>query len=236
MEDKLIFPASVYPEILQKIIEDTHQDLNFPVNYIASSMLVAAALAIGNSRVLKLREDWIVKSILYMALIGEPGAVKTHPINFALTPFRKSDEYTLSKYKKELAEYRSLPVDQRGEKPKARQFLMKDFTPEAVAKVLDANPHGICIHSDELNGWFASFNKYNNGGGEQEMWLSLHNGGSLVVNRKGIDDIISINESNVNVLGSIQPRVLAKCFRGQKTDNGFLYRMLFAKDSSYWSW
>ena len=98
-------------------------------------------MAIANSRDLKLREDWIEKSILYMALIGEPGAVKIHPINFALTPFRKSDEYTLSKYKKELADYRSLPVDQRGEKPKARQFLMKDFTPEAVAKVLDANPN-----------------------------------------------------------------------------------------------
>ena len=232
MEDKLTFPVSMYPEVLQKIIEDTHQDLNFPVNYIASSMLVAASLAIGNSRILKLREDWVVKSILYMALIGEPGAVKSHPINFALAPFRKSDEYTLSKYRKELAEYRSQAVDQRGDKPKAKQFLMKDFTPEAVAKVLDVNPHGICIHSDELNGWFASFNKYNNGGGEQEMWLSLQNGGSLVVNRKGIDDIILINDPHVDVLGSIQPKVLAKCFRGQKTDNGFLYRMLFAKDSS----
>ena len=124
MEDKLTFPVSMYPEVLQKIIEDTHQDLNFPVNYIASSMLVAASLAIGNSRILKLREDWVVKSILYMALIGEPGAVKSHPINFALAPFRKSDEYTLSKYRKELAEYRSQAVDQRGDKPKAKQFLM----------------------------------------------------------------------------------------------------------------
>ena len=232
MDEKLIFPVGIYPEKIQRIIEDTHQDLNFPVNYIASSILVASALAVGNSRVLKLREDWIVKSVIYMALVGEPGAVKTHPINFALAPFRKSDEHTLSRYKKDLAEYRSMPVEQRGEKPKAKQFLMKDFTQEAVAKVLDGNPHGICIHSDELNGWFASFNRYNNGGGEQEMWLSLHNGGSIVVNRKGIDDVISIPCPYVNVLGSIQPGVLAKCFRGQKTDNGFLYRMLFAKDSS----
>ena len=55
MDEKLIFPVGIYPEKIQRIIEDTHQDLNFPVNYIASSILVASSLAVGNSRVIKLR-------------------------------------------------------------------------------------------------------------------------------------------------------------------------------------
>ena len=52
MEKQLEFPMDIYPPPLRQIIEDTHRDLNFPVNYIAASLLLAVSVALGNSRVL----------------------------------------------------------------------------------------------------------------------------------------------------------------------------------------
>ncbi len=232
METPLKFPLEIYPPSLSKIVTDTHKDLNFPVNYIAASLLLATSVAVGNSRILKVKEGWRVKPILYMALVGSPGAVKTHPISFALAPLRKSDDRTLSRYAHELDAYRRQPMIDRAEKPHAKQFIVKDSTIEAIAKVLDSNPHGICIHSDELNGWLGSFDKYRKSGGDQEQWLSMFNGDAIVVNRKSLDDIISVPSPFVSVIGSIQPSVLTRCFKGQKTENGFLFRILFVNNSS----
>ncbi len=80
MEGVIKFPVHIYPQEIQKIIADPHKDLNFSVNYIAASLLLAASVAIGNSRVLKVKDGWKVKPILYMALVGSPGSVKTHPV------------------------------------------------------------------------------------------------------------------------------------------------------------
>lgn len=225
----ILFPLDSLPCKVQKIIEQVNQELNFPVNYTAASMLLAAAVAIGNSKILKVNDEWTVKPILFMALIGEPGSLKTHPINFALKPFEKADNITLSKYEKELDSYKSNALSQ---KPKAKQYIIKDFTFESIGKVLKANPKGICVHADELKGWIESFNKYRSGGGDLEQWLSLFNGHPLVVNRKSQDEIIYVNNPYISVIGSMQPGVLSKVFRGEKKDDGFLSRILFVNNSS----
>ena len=226
------FPLAIFPQQIREIIEITSDELNFPVSYIAASLFLAVSVAIGNSRYLKVKEGWKVKPILYMALLGKPGAVKTHPINYALSPFRMLDNETLAKYAKELEEYRENSISGRKTKPKAKQIIVKDSTIEAITKVLLMNHHGICIHYDELNGWFNSFNRYHKTGGDEEQWLSMYSGDAIVVNRKTQDDILSVPNPFVCVIGSIQPNVLIKCFKGQKTDNGFLFRILFVENSS----
>ena len=228
----ILFPLSSLPCKVQEIIELVHHELNYPVNYTAASMLLAAAVAIGNSKVLRVKSEWIVKPIFFMALIGEPGSLKTHPINFALKPFERTDAFTLSKYEKELDDYRHNALTEKREKPKARQHIIKDFTFESIEKVLKANPNGICVHADELKGWIESFNKYRSGGGDLEQWLSLFNGLPLVVNRKSLDDVIYVNNPYVSVIGSMQPGVLEKVFKGEKKENGFLSRILFVNNSS----
>lgn len=231
-EDVLLFPLCVFPKEIQQVIEDTHRDLNFPVNYIAASLFFAVSLAIGTTRRLSAKKGWNTKCIMFMSLLGQPGAVKTHPIVFALAPFAELDKGTLLKYEQDLAEYRQQPIEQRQSKPKARQFIVKDITIEGLTKVHKDNPHGICVLSDELKGWVANFNRYRKSGGDQEQWLSLYNGGSIVCNRKSQDDITFLPESFVNVIGGLQPGVLANLFRGEMTENGFLYRILFVNNSS----
>lgn len=232
-ETPLLFPLDSLPEKIQDIVQQVHTELNFPKNYTAAALLFATSVAIGNSRVLYARSDWKVKSILFMALIGEPGALKSHPINFALKPLEKSDTVTLSQYERELEEYRRSQNPDRREKPRAQQFIVRDFTFESISRVLKSNPIGICVHADELKGWIESFNKYRNSGGDLEQWLTLFNGSPIVVNRKSQDDIICISNPFVSVIGSMQPGILAKVFRGDRKEDGFLPRILFVNNSSY---
>lgn len=232
-DSPLLFPLDALPDKIKNIVQQVYEEMNFPENYTAAALLFATSVAIGNSRVLKAKADWKVKSILFMALIGEPGALKSHPINFVLKPFEKSDTITLAQYEKELEEYRRSQATERREKPKARQFIVRDFTFESISRVLKSNPIGICVHADELKGWIESFNKYRNSGGDLEQWLTLFNGSPIVVNRKSQDDIICIPKPYVSVIGSMQPGILAKVFRGDKKEDGFLPRILFVNNSSY---
>ena len=231
-EKELVFPLCVFPEGIKRIISETHQDLNFPVNYIAASLFFAVSVAIGTTRILFVPLGWSCKCIMYMSLLGRPGAVKTHPMAFALAPFEELDKVNLLKYERDLAEYRKLPLDQRPAKPKARQFIVKDITIEGLAKVHKDNPRGICLYADELKSWVAGFDRYRKSGGDQQQWLSLYNGNSIVCNRKSQDDITYLPETFVNVIGSLQPGVLEKMFKGEMTDDGFLHRILFVNNSS----
>ena len=104
-DSPLLFPLDALPDKIKNIVQQVYDEMNFPENYTAAALLFATSVAIGNSRVLKAKADWKVKSILFMALIGEPGALKSHPINFVLKPFEKSDTITLAQYEKELEEY-----------------------------------------------------------------------------------------------------------------------------------
>ena len=227
----LIFPTKVFPKGIQELITETHSELNFPESYIAGALLLATSLAIGNTRVLIVKQAWKIKPNMFMALLGSPGAMKTQPIIFALAPFAELDKTNLENYRRELQEYRKKSSDENSEKPIARQFICKDITIEALSKVHMSNQRGICVQSDELKGFFSSFGRYNKGG-DQEQWLSIYNGDSIVVNRKTTDDIIYIPNTFVNVIGGIQPEVLTRLFRGEKTENGFLSRILFVNNSS----
>jgi hypothetical protein len=102
---------------------------------------------------------------------------------------------------------------------------------EAITKILGETKRGIFVFVDELKGWISSFNKYRNGGGDLEQWLSLYNGVPITVNRKGEDDIIFVADPFVSVIGGLQPGILPRLFGGSNMDNGFFYRLLFVNNN-----
>lgn len=233
MKDKeLEFPTSIFPEKIRTIIEETNSAYHYPISYIAAALLFAVASAIGNTRVLVIDGSWRVKAVLYMALVGGPGAMKTHPIKFAIAPFLKLDELSLGKYKKELQEWRNSPLETRGEKPIPQQLRVQDITMEAITKILEYNRHGIFVFVDELKGWISSFNQYRGSGGDQEQWISIYSGVPITVNRKTQDEIPFIKDPYVSVIGGLQPGIIPKLFSGEKIDNGFFNRILFVGNSS----
>lgn len=227
METELKFPINVLPPLLRNIISETHKALNFPVAYIAMSLLTAIATAVGDTCWLKVKTEWMERPLMYVALLGNPGSVKSHPMKFAMKPILDRDIQSRKLYSEQLKEYRKrLKAGEDPLKPKCRQRIVQDVTMEGLCKILEDNSAGLCLWSDELANWLGSMDKYRKGGNDVGTWLSIFNAQPIFVDRKGVDDKITIARPFVNVIGSIQPKVFAKYFSGQLRHNGLLSRIL----------
>lgn len=227
METELKFPINVLPPLLRNIISETHKALNFPVAYIAMSLLTAIATAVGDTCWLKVKTEWMERPLMYVALLGNPGSVKSHPMKFAMKPILERDIQSRKLYSEQLKEYRKrLKAGEDPPKPKCRQRIVQDVTMEGLCKILEDNSAGLCLWSDELANWLGSMDKYRKGGNDVGTWLSIFNAHPIFVDRKGVDDKITIARPFVNVIGSIQPKVFAKYFSGQLRHNGLLSRIL----------
>ena len=99
------FPVSIFPTKIQRIISEVHECHNYPTDYIAAAILTAIAVGIGNTHLAQIKQGWMESPILYMALIGRPGANKSHPLSFAMKPFLDYDYRQNQEFEKALAKY-----------------------------------------------------------------------------------------------------------------------------------
>ncbi len=217
------FPTVIFPQPLKEIIRETHEALNYPIPYIGASLLCATAAAIGNTCRLKIKNGWIERAVMYVALVGNPGANKSHPIGFALEPMLKREVKDRLEYEEQLERNKKNGCP---EKPKCRQRIVSDVTTEALCRVLKSNPAGLCLYCDELVGWFGTMDKYRKGGNDVNLWLSIFNSKPITIDRKGMDEKPMIPEPFVTVIGSIQPQIFIRQFSGQFFENGLLSRMM----------
>ena len=104
-----------------------------------------------------------------------------------------------------------------------------DTTVEALAPLLLANPRGLLMARDELAGWIGSFDRYagGRGGADSAHWLSMHNGESIIVDRKtGIPRTIYVPQASVSVCGGIQPAILHRALGMEHRESGWRRRLL----------
>ncbi|WP_304642483.1 DUF3987 domain-containing protein, partial [uncultured Muribaculum sp.] len=80
------FPLDVLPKKVREIIDEANVTLGFPKDYLAMSMLTAMSAAIGNTHKVEYNTFWQEYCILFVALVGRPGANKSHPLSFAMQP------------------------------------------------------------------------------------------------------------------------------------------------------
>ncbi len=85
------FPIDVFPAKLQRIVLELQTSCGFPIDYTASAMLAAISVAIGNTHRVEVKRNWRESAIIYMAIVGRPGANKSHPLNFAMRPLVNAD-------------------------------------------------------------------------------------------------------------------------------------------------
>lgn len=236
--DMIPFPVEVFPQQVREIIQDTHKCLNFTVDHIAASLLFVASIAVGNSVIVEIKNEWQDKSILYVALVGKPGTNKTAPLKYALKPLFDHDKTELKKYEKKRAAYEeamSKPLKERKsvpEEPEYKQIVLSDFTTEVLVRQHKINARSLAVYVDELIGFIKCFNKYR-GGNDEQVWTQLYNGGSVIVNRVSSQPL-NIEDTCIGVIGTIQPGLLNEFAKG-KTESGFVDRWLFAypDDAAY---
>lgn len=224
-----IFPIDVFPVSIIELINEAYDKLNYPIDFMASSILAASSVAIGTSRELQITKGWKASSVLYIMIVGAPGTCKTHPINFALKPIKELDETKYRSFKSELNEFDAKSTkDQKGfKRPQFHQTIVKDSTLEALANKLENNIRGLLYHKDELIALIKDFTRYKASGSEEQFWLSNWNGSdSIVINRATKDDKM-IEKPFVSLIGTIQPGVLKTMLAKQET-NGFIDRFSIA--------
>lgn len=230
------FPLSYFPAEMQAIILEVCETNRFHKDFLSCSILTTAATAIGNTYSLKITDSWKERCNLFIAIVGTPGVNKSAPLTWALDPIEKKEREIYKKYLQYLQEFEADP-ENKGKTPGGLiKTIVSDATPEAVVQQLHKNERGILIYNDELSGFINSFQRYSKGNDEQ-FYLSVWSGKPVVVDRK-TSVSIRINHPMLNIVGTIQPSVLAKSFDG-KEDNGFFDRWLICCPSDvtkeYWS-
>ena len=241
------FPVEAFPEAIQQIIHAANKGLNFPIDFLGASMLYTIGLCIGNTHRVKVTKGWTENAVLYIALVGRPGTNKSHPLSFALKPIETKDSQSYKEYEAQKQVYeQAITTNKKGgdqqdteglTKPVWQKFLVSDFTPEALKEVHKFNKRGIGVYVDELAAWFKNFNRYHKGA-EQEFWLSIWNSKTINIDRKGCDPIY-LPQPFIPVIGTIQTGILDQMTKDNRTENGFIDRILFAipdkLEKRYWS-
>ncbi|RZK63839.1 MAG: DUF3987 domain-containing protein, partial [Pedobacter sp.] len=189
-KDRLKFPYDIFPDAVQNYIS-SH---NFQHEYLAGFALSAFSTAIGNSVSLMANEGYIIKPILYMAVVAPPGASKTPSLKsmFKFINDVDSDTYKhyvseRDKYKQELAHFKNQKKGEgmkEPEPPIMRQMVINDSTIEMAVKILKYNPMGCCVVADELAGFLKRMVRYE--GDEKEKWLEMWSGGNIKIDMANV--------------------------------------------------
>ena len=231
------FPIGIFPSEIRNIIADVHECQGFPIDYIASAMLVAIAVGIGNTHLVQFKRGWQESAMLYVALVGRPGTNKSHPLSFAMKPFLDFDYQENKLYEQAYSEYDKVVRMSRKERieaghseqptePIRRRFIVSDITPEGLSFIHAQNKRGLCLWTDELSAWFKNFNRYNSGS-EEQFWLSVFSAKATISDRKGNRSSIFIKRPFISVVGTIQKKILGELSKGERSSNGFIDRILF---------
>ena len=226
-----LFPMNGMPQILADLINDSVAVYGSPLEYFASTLLVACGSVVRKRAVL---DDGKYKNYpqLWIMYIGSSGIGKDAPLKIAFKPIIEYDLAAYSKYEQELAEWKITDAackkakEASPSKPFPKMILIDDATPESFYPCLQQNG-GLTLHRDELSGWFADFGRYAKSG-EIARYLSLFTNGTFSINRVGKDHII-ISDPYYSIIGGIQPLVLASTLsENQMRENGLAQRFLYA--------
>jgi putative DNA primase/helicase len=238
------FPVDAMPEGCRNLIREAAKAIGCPPEFVAVPMLAVLGSAIGNSRVIKLKEGWEEGAGIYAAVIADPGEKKTPAMKVALEPATKAQAKLRKDYRKVTDEFKAemrqweadkktnarndLPAPPPPEEPIMERTLVEDTTVEALAVVLDGAPRGVLVTRDELPGWVRSMDQYKAGGkgADRQFWLSAWSNGYVAVDRKSKSEPLILSRPFVCVVGAIQPGVLPELGAGR--EDGMMDRFLLA--------
>lgn len=239
-------PLSALPDKLAEYVEHASAALQVDVSFVYVPALVTIAAAIGRSTDVQISPTFRQPCILWGAIVGQPGAGKTHALNAATSPLRLVQRRYDVEYRKALGVYETqLKRSKRASKrtgedehgasdafpsePVPRLIVCDDTTTEGALEALRTNTRGILQYRNELQTWFGGFDRYvsggKSGGSDAAVWCDCHDGQPRSIKRKG--KYFDVPSASLSVLGGIQPGPLADAVR-KHTDSGLLARFIFA--------
>ena len=230
-----IFPIEAFPVFFKKIITECNTASNYPCDYTGASLLAAISAAVGKTAILKVKNGWNEYAALYLAIVGNPGAIKSHPLDFAFKPFEEIDNEAIRKFKNEINQYNELINHSKKDKshngfpqkPILKKTILHNFTPEVLHQRLAENEIGCYVVNDELATFLDNMNNYSKGD-QASIYLQFWSNKVTSIDRISKDVPLWLPQPFLGIIGTLQPHVIQKLFPKEKTNNGFLQRFLFA--------
>ena len=90
------FPVDTLPEPLSGLVRAGSKALGCDPSYIALPLLAGLASAVGATRRIRLKSDWVEPCVLWAAIVGESGTLKSPAMSLALEPLRRLQASTTS--------------------------------------------------------------------------------------------------------------------------------------------
>ena len=241
------FPQDALPEPLREYVCQAALALGCDPAYLALPVLATAASAIGNTRVIQLKRGWTEPSIVWSAIVGDSGTLKSPAYLKAVAHLFAAQKQLFDEFKLAQAQFQADLQAYKEEKKKAKEdgtdpgeapdppvlkrIVCGDTTIEMLAVILEGNARGTLIARDELAGWLGSFTRYKgkHGGTDLPNWLELFRAGTVVVDRKTAErKTLFVPRAAASVTGGIQPGVLARALTPEFLDAGLAARILMA--------
>jgi hypothetical protein len=169
-------PLDLFPDKVQRFIRAGAATYDVDRAFFVLPVLSGAAAMIGNSRSIRLKEDYIEPSIIWTANIAPTGDGKSPVLQAATAPVRMREIGLIKKnkeadktFEEASAKWEAKTKKERvgGEKPEKPALLtcwLDDATTEAVALRLKDNPRGALLPKDEFSHWFESMDQYHDRG------------------------------------------------------------------------
>ncbi len=222
-----------------------------PVDYVLGPLLASASALIGHARWAQATRGWAEPPHLWVGCVGDSGCGKSPGSDALMGQILPEIERRmLGDYPDRLAEWQAAaaareaqmdawraevkaatkdarppplpPAGDPGPEPQAPRLRQSDVTIERVATLLaTAAPKGLLIVRDELAGWLAGMNNYNDSG--RAFWIESYGGRPYRVERQKYPVPIDVPHLAVAVTGGTQPDRLAELF--SQPDDGLMARV-----------
>jgi len=221
----LNYPIEYFPEPIKSFINECSEKDGLIKDYMCGAALSTLSAIIGTKIKLEVSSTYTETAMLWIAIVGASGTKKTPSINAILKPLETIDKNSYKKFQKEMSLYKE--DKENNPKPIFKQIIVDDITMESLSFVMNNNKNGLLMKKDELIGLVYEGNRYKTNSGAEQRLLSIYSNSSFTINRKTDDEVISISNPFLSLLGGIQPKVLKELFSKNRSQNGFINRILF---------
>lgn len=240
------FPTASLPEPLCSFIKAGASAMQCDESFLALPVLSVIATVIGATRCMQLHPGWNEACILWTAIVGESGTLKTAALRKAVRPLQEIQAKALTEHAERMSQFesehaaweRNYSAWKRGKAngdppiepnpPAPARILVKDITWEGLAPTLRDNWRGVLLYPGELSGWIGGFDRYSSArGGDVAHWLDTYTAESVLIDRK-TSGTINVPRAHVCITGGIQPEILRRALGTEHFQNGLAARLLLA--------
>lgn len=244
---KPLDPVAI-PDALRAWALDGAHRLQCPIEYLVMPALASAGSVIGNRvGILPKQYDdsWIVFPVMWGAVVGPPGSMKTPTLNAAIEPLRQMEKQATARfnaayeayhqkqqeYLKQLAAFKkadtSSGLPDAPKEPVRTRYTVNDVTYQKLGEILAQNPRGVLALADELTGLLQSLDAPGQEAARSFFLAGWGGNGSYSFDRIQRGTLV-LDRYSLSVYGGFQPDRLKTYVRqasaGSSSNDGLLQR------------